>query len=162
MLCIVSFSALWLLRSRIYKKKRMNWTRRRWMWRVHWRRRSGSLGLRTRSSWARRLGYWRWSVRSRLWSKNWRRGRRREKIRNNSCWTWRGRRADSQVSTHDLLNCNSAIVTNHRVLTDTGKPGKMRQLFPVREKSGNFEKILKSQGKVREFWVSQGKLGFIN
>ena len=38
-----------------------------------------------------------------------------------------------------------------RVPTDTGKPGKMRQLFPVREKSGNFEKILKSQGKVREF-----------
>ena len=38
-----------------------------------------------------------------------------------------------------------------RVPTDTGKPGKMRQLFPVREKSGNFEKTLKSQGKVREF-----------
>ena len=41
-----------------------------------------------------------------------------------------------------------------RVPTDTGnpgKPGKMRQLFPVREKSGNFKKILKSQGKVREF-----------
>ena len=42
----------------------------------------------------------------------------------------------------------------NRVPTDTGKPGKpgkMRQLFPVREKSGNFEKTLKSQGKVREF-----------
>ena len=38
-----------------------------------------------------------------------------------------------------------------RVPTDTGKPGKMRQLFPVREKSGNFEKLSKSQGKVREF-----------
>ena len=41
-----------------------------------------------------------------------------------------------------------------RVPTDTGKPGipgKMRQLFPVREKSGNFEKMSKSQGKVREF-----------
>ena len=41
-----------------------------------------------------------------------------------------------------------------RVPTGTGnpgKPGKMRQLFPVRENSGNFEKILKSQGKVREF-----------
>ena len=45
-------------------------------------------------------------------------------------------------------------MNNGRVPTDTGKPGKpgkMRQLFPVREKSGNFEKILKSQGKVREF-----------
>ena len=41
-----------------------------------------------------------------------------------------------------------------RVPTGTGKhgiPGKMRQLFPVREKSGNFEKMSKSQGKVREF-----------
>ena len=38
-----------------------------------------------------------------------------------------------------------------RVPTDTGKPGKMRQLFPVREKSGNFEKMSESQGKVREF-----------
>ena len=53
-----------------------------------------------------------------------------------------------------LINCtyNSAGgVAFCRVPTDTGKPGKMRQLFPVREKSGNFEKILKSQGKVREF-----------
>ena len=40
---------------------------------------------------------------------------------------------------------------NYRVPTNTGKPGKMRQLFPVREKSGNFEKMSKSQGKVREF-----------
>ena len=39
-----------------------------------------------------------------------------------------------------------------------GIPGKMRQLFPVREKSGNFEKISKSQGKVREFLMSQGKV----
>ena len=37
-----------------------------------------------------------------------------------------------------------------RVPTDTGKPEKMRQLFPVREKSGNFEKMSNSQGKVRE------------
>ena len=33
-----------------------------------------------------------------------------------------------------------------RVPTGTGIPGKMRQLFPVREKSGNFEKMSKSQG----------------
>ena len=38
------------------------------------------------------------------------------------------------------------ILAIFRVPTGTGKPGKMRQLFPVREKSGNFEKILKSQG----------------
>ena len=37
-----------------------------------------------------------------------------------------------------------------RVPTDTGKPGKMRQLFPVREKSGNFEKMSKGQGILRE------------
>ena len=28
---------------------------------------------------------------------------------------------------------------NNRVATGTGTPGKMRQLFPVREKSGNFK-----------------------
>ena len=33
-----------------------------------------------------------------------------------------------------------------RVPTDTGKPGKMRQVFPVREKLKNFEKMSKSQG----------------
>ena len=37
-----------------------------------------------------------------------------------------------------------------RVPTSTGKPGKMRQLFPVREKSGNFEKKSKSQGILNE------------
>ena len=40
----------------------------------------------------------------------------------------------------------------------TGKPGKLREVFPVREKSGNFKMLLKSQGKVREFWSSQGKV----
>ena len=39
-----------------------------------------------------------------------------------------------------------------------GKPGKMRQLFPVREKTENFFKKIKSQGKVKEFQVSQGKV----
>ena len=48
--------------------------------------------------------------------------------------------------------------TDHRVPTDTGKPGKMRQLFPVREKSGNFEKMSKSQGILNESGKSQGKL----
>ena len=33
------------------------------------------------------------------------------------------------------------------VPTWTGKPGQMRKLFPVREKSANFEQT----GKVREF-----------
>ena len=46
-----------------------------------------------------------------------------------------------------------------RVPTDTGKPGKMRQLFPVREKSGNFgKKSGKSQGILNESGKSQGKL----
>ena len=40
----------------------------------------------------------------------------------------------------------------NRVPTDTGKPGipgKMRQLFPVREKSGNFEKNVKKSGNFK-------------
>ena len=52
------------------------------------------------------------------------------------------------------VNPCHCISCYNRVPTDTGKPGipgKMRQLFPVREKSGNFEKMSKSQGKVREF-----------
>ena len=40
----------------------------------------------------------------------------------------------------------------------TGKPGKMREIFPVREKSGNFKHLPESQGTVREFCMSQGKL----
>ena len=43
-----------------------------------------------------------------------------------------------------------------RVPTRTGKPGKIGRHFPVREKSGNFEKT----GKVREnhtkYWKTQG------
>ena len=46
----------------------------------------------------------------------------------------------------------------YRVPTHTGKPGKMREVFPVREKSGNFRISPESQGKVREFSISQGKL----
>ena len=42
-----------------------------------------------------------------------------------------------------------------RVPTDTGK---MRQLFPIREKSGNFEKMSKSQGILNESGKSKGKL----
>ena len=38
------------------------------------------------------------------------------------------------------------------------KPGKMSKVFPVREESGNFKIMPESRGKVREFWVSQGKL----
>ena len=55
------------------------------------------------------------------------------------------------------------------VPTWTGKPGKMSEHFPVREKSGNFAKT----GKVREFylkywenlkkyWKSQGNLSGSN
>ena len=39
----------------------------------------------------------------------------------------------------------------------TGKPGKMREVFPVREKSGNFRISPESQGKVREFFYQSGK-----
>ena len=49
----------------------------------------------------------------------------------------------------------------HRVPTHTGKtgkPGKIREVFPVREKSGNFKILPESQGKVREFCMSQGKV----
>ena len=45
-----------------------------------------------------------------------------------------------------------------RIPTHTGKPGKMREVFPVREKSGNFRISPESQGEVREFSISQGKL----
>ena len=34
----------------------------------------------------------------------------------------------------------------YRVPTYTGKLGKMKEVFPVREKSGNFEILEKSQG----------------
>ena len=34
----------------------------------------------------------------------------------------------------------------------------MREVFPVGEKSGNFRITPESQGKVREFSISQGKL----
>ena len=40
----------------------------------------------------------------------------------------------------------------------TGNPGKLSEVFPVREKSGNFKILPKSQGKVREFWSSLGNL----
>ena len=49
----------------------------------------------------------------------------------------------------------------NRVPTRTGKPGipgKMREVFPVREKSGIFKILAESQGKVEEFWLSQGKV----
>ena len=48
-----------------------------------------------------------------------------------------------------------------RVPTHTGKagkPGKMREVFPVREKSGNFKILPKSQGILYESGKSQGKL----
>ena len=54
--------------------------------------------------------------------------------------------------------CRILQKLNPRVPTQTGKPGKMEKLFPVREKSGNFVQT----GKVREiwtkYWKSQGNL----
>ena len=40
------------------------------------------------------------------------------------------------------------------VLTWNGKPGKMGKLFPVREKSRNFEQT----GKVMEFYLKYWKM----
>ena len=45
-----------------------------------------------------------------------------------------------------------------RVPTRTGKPGKMREVFPVREKSGNFRISPESQGIFYQSGKSQGKL----
>ena len=45
-----------------------------------------------------------------------------------------------------------------RIPTDTGKPGKIREVIPVWEKSGNFRILPENRGKVREFYVSQGQL----
>ena len=53
------------------------------------------------------------------------------------------------------------ICTLFRVPTHTGKtgkPGKIREVFPVREKSGNFKILPKSQGILYESEKSQGKL----
>ena len=45
-----------------------------------------------------------------------------------------------------------------RVPTHTGKPGKMREVFPVRGKSGNFKILPKSQGILYQSGKSQGTL----
>ena len=53
---------------------------------------------------------------------------------------------------------------NYRVPTHTGKtgkPGKMREVFPVREKSGNFRISPESQGKVGNFLSVREKSGKI-
>ena len=55
---------------------------------------------------------------------------------------------------HKILE-NFGNSDKYRVPTRTGKLGKMRRHFPVREKSGNFEQI----GKVREnhtkYWKTE-------
>ena len=58
-----------------------------------------------------------------------------------------------------VANLNSKLIglMQHRVLTRTGKPGKMGRHFPVREKSGNLNRLEKSgkitqnTGQLREF-----------
>ena len=49
-----------------------------------------------------------------------------------------------------IIDVPNFLVKLIQVPTGTGKPGKMRQLFPVREKSGNFEAMSKSQGILNE------------
>ena len=44
------------------------------------------------------------------------------------------------------------------VPTWTGKPGKMGEHFPVREKSGNFEQTEKVRDLCPEYWKSRGIL----
>ena len=56
------------------------------------------------------------------------------------------------------MNHSCGVNVNSRVPTCTGKPGKLSEVFPVREKSENFKMLPKSQGKVREFLSSQGKV----
>ena len=55
------------------------------------------------------------------------------------------------ISLNFLLRPKAVFSGNiYRVPTGTGKPGipgKMRQLFPVREKSGNFEWVREKSGK---------------
>ena len=46
----------------------------------------------------------------------------------------------------------------YRVLTRTGKPGKMGRHFPVREKSGNFEQTGKVREKSGKITQNTGKL----
>ena len=43
-----------------------------------------------------------------------------------------------------------------RVPTRTGKPGKMGRYFPVRKKSGNFEKTGKVGENLTKYWKIQG------
>ena len=61
-------------------------------------------------------------------------------------------------SLRELRHLVPICLPSFRVPTQTGKPGKMEKLFPVREKSGNFVQT----GKVREiwtkYWKSQGNL----
>ena len=52
----------------------------------------------------------------------------------------------------------SGLWAESRVPTHTGKPGKMREVFPVREKSGNFRISPESQGIFYQSGKSQGKL----
>ena len=47
----------------------------------------------------------------------------------------------SNVATSIHTDSRGKRQTKDRVPTGTGKPGKMKQLFPVIEKSGNFEKM---------------------
>ena len=48
-----------------------------------------------------------------------------------------------------LLESILVFVHRHRVPTQTGKPGKMERHFPVREKSGNLNRLEKS-GKIMQ------------
>ena len=59
------------------------------------------------------------------------------------------------------IRTRKSISITQRVPTHTGKtgkPGKMRKVFPVREKAGNIKILPKSQGILYGSGKSQGKL----
>ena len=48
--------------------------------------------------------------------------------------------------------------SEHRVLIRTGKPGKLKAVFRVREKSGNLKKLLEIRGILIQSGESPGNL----
>ena len=55
------------------------------------------------------------------------------------------------------MDIYAIFVAKDRVPSRTGKPGKMRRYFLVREKSGNFEQTVKVRENYTKYWKSQEK-----
>ena len=56
------------------------------------------------------------------------------------------------------MNAKHCVRGSNRVPTRTGKPGILREVFPVGEKSGNFKILPESQGILVQSGKSQGNL----